>query len=59
MICGLSMGGRIAATLAGMQDISTEYLILDGAPLADAENNDTVYDGELYKDYSEIQEKGS
>ena len=33
MICGLSMGGRIAATLAGMQDISTEYLILDGAPL--------------------------
>ena len=33
MICGLSMGGRIAATLAGMQNISTEYLVLDGAPL--------------------------
>ena len=33
MICGLSMGGRIAATLAGLQGISTEYLVLDGAPL--------------------------
>ena len=33
MICGLSMGGRIAAVLAGMKDILTEYLVLDGAPL--------------------------
>ena len=33
MLCGLSMGGRIAAALAGLQGISTEYLILDGAPL--------------------------
>ena len=33
MICGLSMGGRIAATLAGLPGISTEYLVLDGAPL--------------------------
>ena len=33
MICGLSMGGRIAAVLAGLQDISTEHLVLDGAPL--------------------------
>ena len=32
-ICGLSMGGRIATTLAGLADISTENLILDGAPL--------------------------
>ena len=33
MICGLSMGGRIAATLAGMQGITAEHLVLDGAPL--------------------------
>ncbi len=33
MICGLSMGGRIAAVLAGMPEISVENLILDGAPL--------------------------
>ena len=32
-LCGLSMGGRIAALLAGMEKISTQYLILDGAPL--------------------------
>ncbi len=38
MICGLSMGGRIAATLAGMQDISTEFLVLDGAPLLSMPN---------------------
>ena len=33
MICGLSMGGRIAAELAGMDGITVENLILDGAPL--------------------------
>lgn len=32
-ICGLSMGGRIAATLAGMEGIKTKHLVLDGAPL--------------------------
>ena len=32
-ICGLSMGGRIAAVLAGLSEINTEYLVLDGAPL--------------------------
>lgn len=32
-ICGLSMGGRIAATLAAMPGISAENLVLDGAPL--------------------------
>ncbi|MBQ7433616.1 MAG: alpha/beta hydrolase [Lachnospiraceae bacterium] len=32
-LCGLSMGGRIAAVLAGMEEISVKYLILDGAPL--------------------------
>lgn len=31
--CGLSMGGRIAATLAGMDGIKTKHLVLDGAPL--------------------------
>ena len=33
MICGLSMGGRIAAVLAGMPGITAKYLVLDGAPL--------------------------
>lgn len=33
-VCGLSMGGRIAAVLAGMEGIRTQYLVLDGAPLA-------------------------
>lgn len=33
LLCGLSMGGRIAATLAGLRDISVENLVLDGAPL--------------------------
>lgn len=32
-ICGLSMGGRIAATLASLPGITTENLVLDGAPL--------------------------
>lgn len=32
-LCGLSMGGRIAATLAGMDGIKTKHLVLDGAPL--------------------------
>ena len=32
-ICGLSMGGRIAAELAAMPDISVDHLVLDGAPL--------------------------
>lgn len=32
-ICGLGMGGRIAAILGDMKDLSTEFLILDGAPL--------------------------
>lgn len=32
-LCGLSMGGRIAATLAGMQDVHFDCLVLDGAPL--------------------------
>lgn len=33
MVCGLSMGGRIAATLAGYEDVEIENLVLDGAPL--------------------------
>lgn len=32
-LCGLSMGGRIAAVLAGMEGISADCLVLDGAPL--------------------------
>lgn len=32
-LCGLSMGGRIAAALAGMDGIKTKHLVLDGAPL--------------------------
>lgn len=32
-LCGLSMGGRIAAVLAGMEGIDVQYLVLDGAPL--------------------------
>ena len=32
-ICGLSMGGRIAAVLASASGITPEYLVLDGAPL--------------------------
>ena len=33
VLCGLSMGGRIAAVLAGMPEISVDALVLDGAPL--------------------------
>ena len=33
VLCGLSMGGRIAATLAGLPGITVDNLILDGAPL--------------------------
>ena len=33
MMCGLSMGGRIAATVAKFEDIHIENLVLDGAPL--------------------------
>ena len=33
LLCGLSMGGRIAATLAGLQGLTVENLVLDGAPL--------------------------
>ena len=33
MLCGLSMGGRIAATTAALPDIDVENLVLDGAPL--------------------------
>ena len=33
LLCGLSMGGRIAATLAGFPAIHVENLVLDGAPL--------------------------
>ena len=32
-LCGLSMGGRIAATVAGTEGVSVSYLVLDGAPL--------------------------
>ena len=32
-ICGLSMGGSIAAVLAGLPEIHPEFLVLDGAPL--------------------------
>ena len=32
-LCGLSMGGRIAAVLAGREDLKIGYLVLDGAPL--------------------------
>lgn len=33
VLCGLSMGGRIAAVLAGMPGITVDALVLDGAPL--------------------------
>ena len=33
LLAGLSMGGRIAATLAKSEDLSIENLVLDGAPL--------------------------
>lgn len=33
VLCGLSLGGRIAANLAGTLGISVDYLVLDGAPL--------------------------
>ena len=33
ILAGLSMGGRIAATLAGITDIRINDLVLDGAPL--------------------------
>lgn len=33
ILCGLSLGGRIAATVAGMLGITVDYLVLDGAPL--------------------------
>ena len=33
MLCGLSMGGRIAATVAKDESIKIERLVLDGAPL--------------------------
>ncbi len=33
LLAGLSMGGRIAATIAKMGDITIENLVLDGAPL--------------------------
>lgn len=32
-LCGLSMGGRIAATVAGMEGLKIRDLVLDGAPL--------------------------
>lgn len=32
-LCGLSIGGRIAAALAGMDGIKIKHLVLDGAPL--------------------------
>ena len=34
LLAGLSMGGRIAATVAKSKDIKIENLVLDGAPLA-------------------------
>ena len=33
LLAGLSMGGRIAATLAKSEDLNIENLVLDGAPL--------------------------
>ena len=33
MLCGLSMGGRVAATVAKDKNLSIEKLVLDGAPL--------------------------
>ena len=33
VLCGLSMGGRIAADVAAMPDITVDCLVLDGAPL--------------------------
>lgn len=36
LLAGLSMGGRIAATIAKKDDIKIENLVLDGAPLAKA-----------------------
>ena len=36
LLAGLSMGGRIAATLAKYEDLKIENLVLDGAPLTKA-----------------------
>lgn len=36
LLAGLSMGGRIAATLAKNEDLKIENLVLDGAPLTKA-----------------------
>lgn len=33
LLCGLSMGGRIAATIAKDNSLKIEHLVLDGAPL--------------------------
>ena len=33
LLCGLSLGGRISAVLAGLPDIHVENMVLDGAPL--------------------------
>ena len=54
MICGLSMGGRISATLAGMPQITVENLILDGAPLLSMPK---IMIGFMAKSYAKIIEK--
>ena len=53
-ICGLSMGGRIAATVAGMDGISISKLVLDGAPLKKLPK---ILTGFMKKSYISIIEK--
>ena len=53
-LCGLSMGGRIAATLAGMDGIKTKHLVLDGAPL---KKMPKILIGFMKKSYISIIEK--
>lgn len=51
---GLSMGGRIAATVAGMDGISISKLVLDGAPL---KKMPKILIGFMKKSYISIIEK--
>ena len=54
LLCGLSMGGRIAATLAALPGIMVENLVLDGAPL---KSMPKILINIMKKNYKQIIEK--
>jgi pimeloyl-ACP methyl ester carboxylesterase len=54
LLCGLSMGGRIAAILAGLPGITVDNLVLDGAPLLSMPN---FMIGIMKKNYKMIIDK--